>query len=176
LYFFFKYDDERKRRYEFMVRSLVLELALSCEVFPEALLELHKSCMLWKRAPSAAELLEVAARIIDQFEHVYLVIDALDECSDRRELLDALELVSKWQSGKTHILSSSRDLKDIQVSMETCTTDTTDISLSTELVNNDIRAYVDEILKVDRELKRWRNNPDAQELIRSILVHKSNGM
>lgn len=154
----------------------MLQLALLCESIPKSLETLHKLCMLWKRPPNAKELLEVAVQIVDEFAHVYLIVDALDECSDLRELLNALEMVSKWQNSKLHVLVTSRMEKDIYDLMDRVTAVGNHINLQTDLVSKDIKDFVDKMLEEDRGLKRWKKNVTAQELIRTSLVSKSNGM
>ena len=175
-YFFLKFDDDRKHRCEDMVKSFVLQLALSCQAIPKSLENLHASCMDWKRAPSVTELLGVASQIVDEFEDVYLVVDALDECNDRERLLTILEVISQWNRGKLRILATSRDEKDIKDTITAITTSDTHINLKSDLINGDIEAYVDQTLQVDRTLKRWRKDIEARELIRTVLVSKAKGM
>lgn len=58
-------------------------------------------------------MLETMRSMIDTFEDVYLVIDALDECENREALLNVLDTINSWNSKPLHILFMSR--KEIEI-------------------------------------------------------------
>jgi hypothetical protein len=48
--------------------------------------------------------------IIKAFPHTYIIFDALDECSEREELLAFLSVMADWKMDKLHVLITSRQL------------------------------------------------------------------
>jgi hypothetical protein len=93
-YFFFDFNDIQKQNPELMVRSLICQLSQECVRIPTSLDTLFSSCGNGQRQPSLHALLEVLQQIMQEFPHIYIVIDALDECSRRAELTDILETMS----------------------------------------------------------------------------------
>jgi len=50
------------------------------------------------------------------------------------------------------------------------------MSIDSIRVNDNIRAYIHERLRVDPELKRWRKDPKMQIDIENILIDKADKM
>ena len=81
----------------------------------EKLANLYKRCGE-VRQPSDEQLENVLRDILDRFAHAYIVIDALDECSDREKTLNwAKKLTSdiKRKAVNLHIVVTSRPERDI---------------------------------------------------------------
>ena len=78
----------------------------------------------------------------------------MDECKDTEELLVNIEEIVKWKIGRLHILVTNREEKGIEESLELLSNDQEKICIQSALVNNDIRAHVQERLQTDRRLKK----------------------
>jgi len=52
------------------------------------------------------------------FKETYLVVDTLDECVERQDLLATVEELTGWKDTNLHILTTSRREKDIEESIE----------------------------------------------------------
>ncbi len=113
--------------------------------------------------------------MIGVFQETYLVIDALDESSDRDVLLANIEEITSWNDLCLHTLVTSRREKEMLDSMERLA-DQEKFCIQSILVNDDIRAYVRGRLQTDPKLKRWRNQPKVQLEIESMLMDKAGGM
>ncbi len=114
--------------------------------------------------------------MIGVFQETYLVIDALDESSDRNVLLANIEEITSWNDLCLHTLvTSRREKKDMLDSMERLA-DQEKFCIQSILVNDDIRAYVRGRLQTDPKLKRLRNQPKVQLEIESMLMDKAGGM
>ena len=107
---------------------------------------------------------------------VFLILDALDECEIRDELLECLSEIAKWKEENLHLLVTSRKEPDIDERLSDLIADNKIISIQSSLVKNDICAYVRDRLQTDRKLKRWRNDMDIQREIEATLMGKANGM
>ena len=106
----------------------------------------------------------------------YIILDALDECANRAELMDILETIAGWQLKKLHILLTSRRERDIEISLETLVDARNAIDLRAEMVDKDIRAYIDHRLSVDKNLKRWQKDRGIRQEIEAALMEKACGM
>jgi hypothetical protein len=86
-YFYFDFNDTQKQSPELMIRSLVSQLSQRCVKIPTMLETLFSSCENGQRQPSLDGLLEVMHYMVQEFPQSYIVLDALDECTDRTELM-----------------------------------------------------------------------------------------
>jgi Cdc6-like AAA superfamily ATPase len=175
LYFYFDFNDAEKQRPESTIRSLIIQLSLQCISVPQTLNSLYRTCTDGQRQPAYDSLLETLQQMIGVFQEIYLVIDALDESSDRYELLANIKEMTSWKDANLHTLVTSRREKDIVDSMEYLT-DQEKVCIQNIHINDDIRAYVRGRLFTDPKLKRWRNQPRVQLEIEITLMEKVDGM
>lgn len=176
LYFYFDFTSPEKQQREKMIRSLIFQLSSQYEGTRPALKSLHSSCADGGRQPAHEQLLATLQQMMECLEETYLVVDALDECKERRELLAVIENFTGWKAANLHILATSRKEEDIEESMELCNNSKGKICIESTLVNDDIRAYVHGRLQLDRDLKRWQRQPKVQQEIEDTLADKADGM
>jgi len=91
LYFYFDFTDVEKQGQEKMIRSLILQLSSQCERTSQGLEALHSSCMNGERQPTHDMLLATLHQMMKSFEETFIILDALDECLERRELLEDIK-------------------------------------------------------------------------------------
>ena len=175
-YFYFDFTDVEKQRHDNMIRSLITQLSLRCTGAPGALAALFSSCMDGERQPTSDALLTTLQQMIGEFKEVFVILDALDECKERQELLEDINEIAGWKSEKLHILATSRREKDIEESLSLLVSDKRKVCFQDEPVNDDIRAYIQKRLQTDQNLKRWRNKPEVQQEIETKLMDKADGM
>ena len=176
LYFYFDFKDVEKQGQEKMIRSLILQLSSQYGSTPQSLEALHSSCVNGERQPTRDMLLATLHQIMESFEETFIILDALDECSERGELLEGLEEFYHWTDVNLHILSTSRREKDIEERLEPLTHCQGKIPIDSIHVNNDIRAYVHGKLQTELKLKRWCKEPRVQREIEDALMEKADGM
>jgi hypothetical protein len=175
-YFYFDFNDLQKQTPELMVRSLISQLLQQCIKIPLILETLHSSCENGQRQPSIYALLDALQGTIHQFPETYIVLDALDECTDRPELMNILESIAGWQLDELHLLVTSRKERDIESSLECLIEDSNIICLQSKFVDEDIRSYVHQRLAVDKNLKKWQKDSDIVYEIETALMEGSQGM
>ena len=107
---------------------------------------------------------------------IYIILDALDECEDRHELLPNLEQIVSWEDVNLHVLVTSRREIDIDEALTPFSSSRNRINIHNTLVNADIRTYVHDRLQVDRKLKRWQKDLNTQREIEDTLMRKADGM
>lgn len=91
-----------------MLASLLKQLALTKAVLPEPVLDLHRRMRRQQRQPKQQDLEDTLLRTCSEFDRVFFVIDALDECSkyQRKAVLRTLSNIS--QCSPVSILITSR--------------------------------------------------------------------
>ena len=176
LYFYFDFKDVEKQGQEKMIRSLILQLSSQCGETPQSLEALYSSCVNGGRQPTPSMLLATLHQMIESFEETFIILDALDECSERQELLEDIEVFYHWTDVNLHILSTSRREKDIEERIGPLAHCEGKIRIDSMHVNEDIRAYVHEKLQTDLKLKRWYKQPKVQQEIENALMEKADGM
>jgi hypothetical protein len=56
--------------------------------------------------------------MVNEFNETFIILDALDECKERQELLEVIEEIAGWKIGKLHVLTTSRRVKKWQKLLE----------------------------------------------------------
>ncbi|KAF7980533.1 hypothetical protein HWV62_37665 [Athelia sp. TMB] len=162
-YFFF---DSRSAESELslhdkFIRSIVLQLWHQLGRMPLALENIYGKGPSHPQ-PSITMLQDILQGIIKELDHVYIVIDALDECADRERLLLWAKTMPQWAQGKCHVLLSSRREPDIEDGLDEVI-GLQRMSFAGGSANPDIVKYVTEKLL---EVKRW--NSDIRVMLKQL--------
>jgi hypothetical protein len=105
-----------------------------------------------------------------------IVIDALDECKTRRELLSWMESLTQSGQSGLHLLVTSRKEEDIELELQRWLHQANVVPILQDPVNYDIRLFVHERVRNDRGFERWHSEPSVQDEIEIGLMGKANGM
>lgn len=102
-----------------MFGSLVAQLAAQTEDVPNAIRELYERKLDQKRGIVEKLYLEDLAPLLPviagEFDRSYVIVDGLDECSNRQILLDTLvKLDAPSNNPKLHLMFTSRRELDIE--------------------------------------------------------------
>ena len=104
--------------------------------------DLYKRCGE-TRQPSDEQLQNVLRLILDRFSQAYIIIDALDECTDRKKTLNwANKLIldiNHHKAAKLHIMVTSRPERDIHKVFAVLDPHSIDVG---EANTNDIMEYL----------------------------------
>lgn len=179
LYFFFDFNDGDKQTFEKMIRALINQLCYQREENLPQLDRLYSSCNDGRQQPTCQLLRETFLRTIEQIKEIWLVLDALDECSkeERGKLLSWIkEILANSERGNVHLLVTSRQEKDIESGILEFTDTDHMVPIQSDLVTDDIRAYVRWRVREGDGLKRWRLRPEVQNEIETVLGENANGM
>jgi hypothetical protein len=170
-YFYFDINDKAKQTPGSLLSSLALSLTAKSKnyLFMKQLYEKHDQ--LYK--PMDDELLHLVKKLLQCFGHVYMVIDALDECDDYHYLFyQVIRVIHEWQLPQLHLLVSSRRVQDIVMTLNQCTL--AEIFLSAELVQSDIISYIHSVVGKDHRLRKWGHK--VQQDVKNALISGANGM
>ena len=160
---------------ELMVRSLISQLSQQHSEVPTALETLFTSCENGQRQPSVEALLDVLQQMIQEFSQSYIILDALDECNSRAELMDTiLETIVGWRLENLHILVTSRKDRDIESSLQSFVNRPNTVCLQSESMDEDIITYIRQRLSNDSRFRVWPD--DIRQDIENALVRGAQGM
>jgi hypothetical protein len=173
VYFYFDFNNTQKQDPELMVCTLLQQLLQRLAMVNRSIGEFFSSCENGSRPPLHT-LLEVTQQAMQEFSYVYIVIDALDECTKRSELLDILETIAGWQFQNVHLLMTSRKERDIETSLEGYVGDA--MCLQSDIVDTDIRKYIQQRMSEDKSLNKWSKNAKIKKDIEVALVRRACGM
>ena len=123
-------------------------------------------------------LVEVFRDILHGLDETFVILDALDECpeSERPGLFAMIEQIHGFDISQLHMLLTSRSLMDIEKTLVPMTNPQNRMGIDSAIVDRDILDYIDEQLRRDEKLQRWRDMEQVQEEIRETLMRKANGM
>jgi hypothetical protein len=71
---------------------------------------------------------------------------------------------------------TSRPEPDIKSEVSEWARDDDIVPIQSDLITDDIRAYVHTRIREDNGLKRWRSQPEVQDEIETRLMEKADGM
>ena len=140
-YFYF---DSRDGQADFqlqnkLIRCLISQFAdMHQKGVPLELANLYKNSK--SQQPQDASLENILDNILSQFPHAYIVIDALDECTNRNKVATWLSKIMKNVTKNIHILITSRPLPDMNNTLGRLSTSS--VNIEERAVNSDIVQYL----------------------------------
>ncbi|KAK4178755.1 FAD dependent oxidoreductase-domain-containing protein [Triangularia setosa] len=154
-FFYFTFNDESKQDTNAMLRSIILQLANQAKTGEEHLVRLKDAYP--DTIPSIEALLDTLNALIEEFDDVYIILDALDESpkqKHRKTLLNTLHEIREWSDPRLHLLVTSRDEQDIREYLSP--TDNEDVKMKNASIDSDIASFISGHLQTNRLLRRFR--------------------
>lgn len=172
VYFYFDFQSREKQLVQSFWKSIILQLLSQNDQTFDVVERLYHLNSRGSTSPTLWDLKATARQMLERSASVYLVLDALDECEDRGNLLEGLKDVRTWNQDHVHVLATSRRETDIEDSLGTVATDK--ISLEECVVDRDILSYVRHQLQHDEKLSKWPEN--VRKEIELTLLEGAKGM
>lgn len=116
------------------------------------------------------ELEALLVAVLSECPPTTLVLDAVDECQERECLLILLVRLADSPTFRAKVLVSSRRELDIQYAFESMPR----ISIESGVVDNDIRCYLEYVIKTNMRLHRL--SPSLKSTVLDSLTSGANGM
>jgi NACHT domain len=183
-YFYFDFRDTDKQHWRDLVLSLLTQLSTYSDPCFNILSRLHSDHKDGTRQPSDDSLTQCLKEMLalpDQ-RPIYLIIDALDECSNvsgipssRNRVLQLLKELVDLHLPDLHICVTSRPEVDIREVLEPLTSRR--VSLHDQSgQKKDIEDYVRSVVYSDSEpiMRRWRK--EDKQLVIETLSKLADGM
>ena len=179
-YFYFDFNDEKKTNLDNALRSLLTQLAARSDRYCDILCDVYENND--GSTPRTNEMIRCLEEMFEQPDQVpvYVILDALDECSNvgqipsaRRRVLDFLKCLVDPRLSNLHLCVTSRPEDDIRSALKTFCT----ISIQEQMgQKEDIRRYIkDEVYaNSDTLMGRWDNK--TKNMVVNTLTEKADGM
>lgn len=157
-FLFFTFNDESKRDASAFLRALLLQLSGQIPWVDADLRKLQNSVN--RRTPPVPVLMEYLRRAVVRSSHIYMLLDALDECpitTARQDVLATIRTMRQWSIPGLHLLVTSRNLPDIRdhLHRQNPANSEDSVALNAENVQQDIQNYVTYQVDHDPQLRRW---------------------
>ena len=175
-YYFFKFENAQEHDPIMMLKSFIQQLLRHCVTIPPTVKGLFSKIKGGGRAPLSQEVLELFRLTLGLFPCVYLVVDALDECDQQANLLKILEKVATWQLHNIHLIVTSRQERFVELSLEAYMSRESFINLPSDIIDEDIKIYMQERFNGDIQLKKWHSNSTIGDEINVALADGAQGM
>lgn len=164
IYFFFDFNESKKQQIFGCVSSLISQLSWFRPSSHARLLKLYTNSRDGQEKPSLNDLLVLLDTMLKDFEAVYIVIDALDECEGRSDLLRSLIQIHAMNSSR--ILFTSRQEGSIETYLEDHLTHR--IVIEPTMVDSDIS------LHIQQRVRRFPQK--VRQEVQATLTKEAQGM
>lgn len=151
-YYYFDFTDEKKQTTAGFLRSTLVQLSRRDTRCFGIIKELYDANDCGKDEPSEKSLMSALLRILESPQKIYLIVDALDECTHREILLNVLSQIFN-KSLAVNIFVMSRDEADLESTLNSLAT--SKIAIQNALVDDDIKLYLQSQLLADSQLKKF---------------------
>ncbi|PQE12785.1 Ankyrin repeat protein [Rutstroemia sp. NJR-2017a BBW] len=176
LYFYFDFTDTKKQHLENMVRSLISQLYYKHPNTSQTLDSLFSLCEDGKEQPDSESLRKVLLQMIEQANEVWLILDALDECNTKKQLVSWIQEVLNSEQRNIHLLVTSQRVPDIEAGIKEFAHHDNIMEIESSVIADDIEAYIRTRVRGGKEFKRWQKLPKIQNHIEIELTKKADGM
>jgi len=183
-HYYFDFKDATKRDIGGLLASLLSQLSHNSDRFRKILYELYKTSGDRFERPKASALEKCLKTMVELPGQppIFIIVDALDECSGttglpsaRGEVLDFVENLARYNNPKLFICITCRHEQDIQTVLNGLTPKSSHVSLHEESgQRGDIINYVRHVVNTTREMQTW--SKDDKELIVNTLSKRAGGM
>ncbi|KAK8229363.1 hypothetical protein HDK90DRAFT_356194 [Phyllosticta capitalensis] len=177
IYFFFDFKTEEKQSLDKMARSLIYQLFKARPEGCMGLVSLFTECRNGSEQPTRTSLLKTLASLLEAFDEVRMVIDAVEEANqkDKQKLIDWIRTISESRIPSLHFLVSSRQEPDIERAL---TDIGTSVQISADAVLRDVSLFVYEQIQGANEhgLGKWKSHPEILEDVVEKLSSDAKGM
>ena len=135
-------------------------------------MNLYAHCGDGHEEPTLGDLQNILGTIFDGFSSTFIILDALDECTERQKLLNWIQnfILENDKNVGLHLIVTSRPEQEIEDKFKS----SHNLDLMKESKNHDLEVYLDYQLQNDSDLQKW--NSDTQKQIKLNLMQQADGM
>jgi len=180
--FYYDFREGQKKDLCGLLSSVLFQLCDQSDSYCDTLSTFYSTHRRGAQSPSDDELLLCFKDLLNLPGQapVYLIVDALDECSNRSalsspraEVLMLLEDLINSQLPNLRICVTSRPEADIRRVLEPLTFRS--ISLHEESgQKEDIENYIKWVVSTNANMRRWK--PEHKQLVIDVLIERADGM
>ena len=139
---------------------------------PKVLVNLYACCGNGHQEPTLDDLQNTLQKILDGFSSTFIILDALDECAERKKILHWVQTstLGKDRNLGLHLIVTSCPEQEIEDKFKSQHS----INLVEESENHDLISYLNYQLENDSDLQKW--NAETRVQIKLTLKEKADGM
>ena len=157
-YYYFDFNESTKQKVAIFLSSIIAQIFFQCSQLPDGVRMLWQRCNDGNQTPTLKDLLAALKGSLEEFEDVYMIVDAVDECpkdnNEREDLLRTLKSIHGWANSNLHLLTTSRRETDIESALAPLLC-LPAIPIGSAQVDADIKVYVKSELETLSKEKRW---------------------
>ncbi|KAF4340702.1 hypothetical protein FBEOM_5418 [Fusarium beomiforme] len=173
LAFFFDFSDPKKQKLDDLLRSLADQLYYTGNEAARRLDSLFTSYNDGRIQPDTNALSACVDTMIQTAGKVFIIIDALDECTAGEELLQWLKHVA---SRKAQLIVTGRPEVEFQSAIPRSFGKRNCVQLDKNVINGDIRSYVKATLEQKPDFVDKKLSPSILKEIRDKIGYRADGM
>jgi hypothetical protein len=173
LAFFFDFSDPRKQKLENLLRSLAIQLYHTRNEAAKRLDSFFASHNDGRRQPDTNALSACVDTMIQTAGKVFIIIDALDECTATEELLQWLKHLA---SRKAQLIVTGRPEVEFQSAIPRSFGKRNCVQLDKNIINGDIRSYVEATLEQKPDFAGKKLSQNILDEIRDKIGDGADGM
>jgi hypothetical protein len=160
---YFDYNNREKQTGEDVIRSLLKQILLPSKLIPHDIESVYDDFDTHHKHPDISIFTRQLLSISSKFSSIYIIIDALDECSSET-LNEILTFIQQFKnSGVRVFCTSRRHITNLGDKLETSI-------IPIEADNEDVRNYL--TIRVNQE---WCHNEGFRERIIDRLTQSAKG-
>jgi ABC-type dipeptide/oligopeptide/nickel transport system ATPase component len=185
-YFYFDFSNEHASTAEGLLRSIITQISMHADRILTALNDFASRCFSNTRyrhnlsqtfqdgiaQPSYDDLVALLKSLLPEFEHTYVVIDALDECGMRDEILELMSKILSWNAEGFHVFLTSR--YDAIISSELAIATEQQLSIAADHTKDDIELFVQSRMRQHKKLSKWPSN--LKQAVEAELTSRADGL
>ena len=165
-YIFCNYKAQLEQTPVNLIASLLKQLSQGKGAVPEELKSFYQRCIKKGTKATLEEMVQMLHAELSRFSQVFVVIDALDECSDLKILLDHIHVIQALPI--VNLMVTSRHVPSITDRFSNA------IHLEIRAYRLDIERYV--ASQIPRLATCVKGNQNLQDLVRNEIVEATDGM
>ena len=151
-YYYFDFKEAAKQNVENLHRSLLAQFTAQRPTIPPEVQDLYDTAKTQSYGPKLEKITHTLFSVLKHFDRVYIMIDALDECSERSLLLQHIQDLISVKAKNWNILLTSRREQEIETELDDLVT--CRVGIQTEDTWQDVRALIRSRLRQDPRLRK----------------------
>ena len=181
-FFYCDFREEQKTQLRGLLSSLLFQLCNQSNSYHDILSVFYATHDHGMQSPTDDKLLRCFKNLLELPGQapIYLIIDALDECSDssslpspREEVLNLLEELAESRLTNLRICVTSRPETDIKLILEPLARHSISIHDETGQME-DIENYIRSVVNTDPKYRRWKE--EDRRMVIDVLTECADGM
>ena len=100
-YFDFDFNDSSKQGAESLLRSILSQIVVQSSEMPDQLLSAYNQSHSGQQQPKVDTMKMLLRQLLHSSRSTFILIDALDECTNLRDLMELITEIAVCQTSKT---------------------------------------------------------------------------